>query len=108
MRLLKPELKLSQPSTPLFNSFDSCEHMVLNLSADIPKGFGYFTHFNYYLHRNVFLGQNFSCIVNIINKTKHEIENVSYSVELITPRNTYQLKDRRSSHCHKSGEKLPV
>lgn len=60
------------------------------------------------MNRSVFLGQNFSCIVNIINKTKRDIENVAYSVELVTPRNKYQLKDRRSSHAHKTDEKLPV
>lgn len=59
------------------------------------------------LFSNVFLGQNVSCIICVTNKSKYEIENVICSAELITPQNNYILKDRRSSHAKKTGDKLP-
>lgn len=41
MRLLKPELKCKQISTPILGQLDSCENMVLTLMSEFPKEFGY-------------------------------------------------------------------
>lgn len=96
MRLTHEVLKSDEPSLQSISDNNLGRDIILTLSEDLPKRFGYIYDSIYI--STMFNGQTCSFIVSIMSKSSFPVKDITYTCEIKTPSESITLEEQTNEN----------